>query len=217
MMADAATTKRTKAKRRELAPLEPIDAQDGPAKLGPKMQALTEKQRNFVIALFAVRQGHGAAVRAARAAGWGTPSSSAQSMATISSRLMHNDAIIEGMREYGEQFLKAAGPAALRALEKMILTPSHKGHERSVAAVVDRLYAVETRHLVDVHHHAVDHSAEAVAHLRMLKSLDVSRSKLEEVFGFSGLSRYERLLEIEEAKKSPRLIEGTAVEIREAS
>ena len=141
--------KRRRGKRRELAPLDPVEA-----KLGPKMLALSEKQRNFIIALFVVRQGHGAAVRAARASGWGTPSSSAQSLATISSRLMHNDAIIEGMREYGEQFLKAAGPAALRALEKLILTPGHKGHERAVDAVVSRLYPVETTHKVTVEHQA---------------------------------------------------------------
>jgi hypothetical protein len=124
-------------------------------KFGPKMLALpTEKHRNFVIALFTVRAGHGAAARAARAAGFGTETSSPASIATISSRLMHDDRVIEAMREYGEQFLKAAGPNALRALEKLILTPSHKGHERAVAAVVDRLYPVETVQTLNVRHDA---------------------------------------------------------------
>jgi hypothetical protein len=141
--------KRSRGKRRELASLDPVEA-----KLGPKMLALNEKQRNFIIALFTVRQGHGAAVRACRAAKFGTPSSSPQSIATIASRLMHTEAIIEGMREYGEQFLKSAGPTALRALEKLILTPGHKGHERAVAAVVDRLYPTETTHKVTVEHQA---------------------------------------------------------------
>jgi len=68
-----------------------------------------------------------------------------------------------------------------------------------------------------VHHHAVDHTAEAVAQLRLLKGLEVAREKLEEVFGFSGLARYERLLEIEDAKNSPKLIEGTAIENRKAA
>jgi hypothetical protein len=147
-MMDTAPRKRVKEKR-EVAKIEPVEA-----KLGPKMQALTEKQRNFIIAMFTVRQGHGAAVRAARAAEFGTPSSSPQSMATIASRLMHTDAIIEAMREYGEQFLKAAGPTALRALERLILTPGHKGHERAVSAVVDRLYPIETQHTVKVEHSA---------------------------------------------------------------
>jgi hypothetical protein len=52
----------------------------------------------------------------------------------------------------------------------------------------------------------------------MFKSLDVPRSKLVEVFGAIGLSRYERMLESADAKNSPRLIEGSAVEIiKEAS
>jgi phage terminase small subunit len=122
------------------------------AKFGPKMEALNERQRKFVVALFIVKPGHGSAVRAARSAGFGTDKSSAQTMASIASRLMHDDRIIEATREYGERFLKAAGPAALRALEKLILTPSHKDHGRAVAAVVDRLYPMETQHNLNVEH-----------------------------------------------------------------
>jgi hypothetical protein len=147
-----APTKRSKGKRRELAPLAPLEPNE--AKFGPKMQALNEKQRGFVIAMFTVRQGRGAAVRAARLAGWGQPLSSAASMATIGSRLMHNDAIIEALREYGEQFLKGAAPAALLALEKLILTPGHKGHERAISEIITRLYPAETQHVVKVQHDA---------------------------------------------------------------
>jgi hypothetical protein len=208
-----APRKPVKAKRRrEVAELDSVEA-----KLGPKMLALSEKQQKFVIAMFTVRPGRGAATKAARLAGFGNPGSSPASIATISSRLMHTDAVIEGMREYGEQFLRGAAPAALLALQKMILTPSHKGHERSVSEVLTRVYPAETRQIIDVHHHAVDHTAEAVAQLRLLKGLEVAREKLEEVFGFSGLARYERLLEIEDAKNSPKLIEGTAIENRKAA
>jgi hypothetical protein len=146
-MMDTTLRKRPKDKPREIKPLDPVET-----KLGLKMLALNERQRNFIIAMFTVRPGHGAATKAARLSGWGNAGSSPASMATIASRLMHSDPIIEGMREYGEQFLKGTAPAALRALEKLILTPSHKGHERAVSAVVDRLYAVETTHLVKVQH-----------------------------------------------------------------
>ena len=135
--------------RRELAPFEADDA-----KLGPKMLALNDRQRKFVVAIFIVKPGHGSAVRAARSAGFGTAKSSNQTMASIASRLMHSDLIIEATREYGERFLKAAGPAALRALEKLILTPAHKDHGRAVAAVVDRLYPMETQHNLKVEHSA---------------------------------------------------------------
>lgn len=140
-------------------------------KLGPKMLAITEKQRAFVVALFTVRQGHGAAVRAARASGWGNAGSSPQSMATIASRLMHDDRIIEATREYGEQFLKGAAPAALRALHKLIATPSHKGHERAVAAVVDRLYPLETVHNVNVAHDVTPNFKESAQILARIEEL----------------------------------------------
>jgi hypothetical protein len=51
---------------------------DGP-EWGPAMKALNEKQRRFVLALYQVKPGHGAQVRAARLAGYGTPNSSAAS------------------------------------------------------------------------------------------------------------------------------------------
>lgn len=43
---------------------------------GPAMNALTEKQRRFVLALYQVKPGHGAQVKAAKLAGYGTPRSS---------------------------------------------------------------------------------------------------------------------------------------------
>ena len=129
-------------KRREVATMDPSEAT-----FGPRMLALNERQQKFVVALFTtVKPGHGAAARAARAAGFGTPGSSPSSIATIASRLMHEEKLLDAMREFGEQFLKGSAPAALRALQKLILTPGHKGHERAVAAVVDRLYPVEPGH-----------------------------------------------------------------------
>jgi phage terminase small subunit len=128
---------RSQAKPRELEPLAPIaDAKEGPA-----MQALpNERWREFVRQWFIIKGGNGAGIRAARAAGFqGTP----QSLWVTASRLMHDDRILSAMREYGEQFLKGSAPAALKALHKLIATPSHKGHERAVATVIDRMYPVE--------------------------------------------------------------------------
>jgi hypothetical protein len=177
----------------------------------------SDRHRAFVRALYQVKPGHGAGVKAAKLSGWGQPLSSSASMATIGSRLMHDERILAAIFEEDQKRIRASAPRAINALTRLVEDPKHKDHARGIAMVLDRVHPAESRHLVDVHHHAVDHSAEAVAQLRMLKSLDVPRSKLEEVFGFSGLSRYERLLEIEDAKKSPRLIEGTAVEIRMAA
>lgn len=157
---------------RQKAPNELVTTDSGDAPtFGPKMLALTERQQKFVVALFTVKQGHGAGVRAARAAGMGSPTSSAQSMASIASRQMHDERIIEAMREYGEQFLKGAGPAALQALAKLIQTPSHKGHERAVAAVVDRLYPVETLQTINVKHDVTPEFKDAAQVMRRIDEL----------------------------------------------
>src|ERR1700736_5277607 len=94
------TEPRTKArkprgKRRALAPPEPVDAKDGPA-----MTALpTDRHRAFVRALYTVRPGHGARVKAAKLAGFGCPTSSPQSMATIASRLSHDERVLAAIAE----------------------------------------------------------------------------------------------------------------------
>jgi hypothetical protein len=201
--------KRRPGKRRELPPVENIDAVDGPA-----MRALpSERHRAFVRMLYEMPPGYGFGSKAARLSGWGTEISSPQSMATIASRLLHDERILEAIHEEDQKHIRANAPRAIRALSHLIETPSSKDHVRGISMVLDRVHPAETRHHVEVHH-TVDHDAEAIAQLRMFKSLDVPREKLIEVFGFSGLSRYERLLELQDAEKSPRLIEGTAVEIR---
>jgi hypothetical protein len=63
--------KRPKGKRRELELLEPIDAKDGPAMLALP----TDRHRAFVRALYTIRPGHGARVKAAKLAGFGCETS----------------------------------------------------------------------------------------------------------------------------------------------
>jgi hypothetical protein len=130
----------------------------------------------------------------------------------IASGLKHNPLEQAAIHEEDQKRIRASAPRAIRALMHLIEEPEHKGHERAIQMVMDRVHPAEQRHVHEVHHH-VDHDAEAIAHLRMLKSLDVPRAKLEEVFGFSGLSRYERMLEAAD-KPEPKLIEATATEIK---
>jgi hypothetical protein len=99
----ANSDKRPRSKRRELAPLEPVDAQDG-----PKMMALpTDRHRAFVRAMYQVKPGHGAAVKAAKLAGFGTPESTPQSMATIASRLTHDPRVQEAFAEHDQLYIRA--------------------------------------------------------------------------------------------------------------
>ena len=140
--------KRKRSPRRELEPLEPIDAKDG-----PKMQVLpTDRHRAFVRALYDVKPGFGFAVKAARLSGWGTETSSPQSMATISSRLMHDERVLEAIHEEDQKRIRASAPRAIRALSHLIETPSHKDFARGIAMVLDRVHPAETVHNVKMNH-----------------------------------------------------------------
>jgi hypothetical protein len=144
--------KRTKSKRRELAPLEPVDAQDG-----PKMASLpSDRHRAFVRAMYQVKPGHGAAVRAAKLAGFGTPSSTPQSMATIASRLTHDQRVQEAFAEQDQLYIRASAPRAIRALSSLIENPNSKDHARGIALVLDRVHPTET-----IHHMKVEHEASS--------------------------------------------------------
>jgi hypothetical protein len=179
---------------------------------GPCMKALaSDRHRAFVCALYEVPRGQGANVMAAKMAGFGTSTTGARSWTAIGCRLAHDEKILMAIHEEDQRRIRSSAPRAIRALTNLVEDPEHKDHARAVAMILDRVHPAETRHTVAVHHH-VDHDAEAVNQLRMLKSLDVPRAKLEEMFGFSGLSHYERLLELGDQKK-PQLIEATATEI----
>jgi phage terminase small subunit len=149
-----------KCKRRELAPLEPVDAQDGPA-----MRALpTDRHRAFVRAMYQVKPGHGAAVRAAKLAGFGTPQSSPQSMATIASRLTHDERVQAAFSEQDQLFIRASAPRAIRALSSLIENPRSKDHARGIAMALDRTMPAEQVHKVK-HEHDVTPNAMETARI----------------------------------------------------
>jgi hypothetical protein len=77
--------------------------------------------------------------------------------------------------------------------------PAHKDCLKANVILMDRGgFVVETHHTITVEH--VDHDQEAVGQLRMLKSEGVAREQLEIYFGKNGLTRYERLLALEDAR-----------------
>jgi hypothetical protein len=160
-------TRRKRAPRRELEPLEAIDAKDG-----PKMQALpSDRHRAFVRALYTVRPGHGAAVKAAKMAGFGTTASSPQSFATIASRLKHDERILEAIEEEDKKYIRASAPRAISALSRLIEDPRHKDHARGIGMVLDRVLPVEQVHNVKHQHDvtpAFQNTAEIMARMAEL-------------------------------------------------
>jgi hypothetical protein len=155
------------APRRELAPLEPVDAKDGPAMLALP----TDRHRAFVRALYTVRPGHGARVKAAKLSGWGTPQSSAQTMATLASRLSHDERVLAAIAEEDQRFIRSSAPRAMGALSRLIEDPRHKDHARGIAMVLDRTMPLETVHNVNLKHDATPafkETAEVLARIAQL-------------------------------------------------
>jgi hypothetical protein len=145
-----APIKRTKGKRSEPAPLEPVDAKDGPA-----MKALpNDRWRAFVRALYQVRPGHGAQVRACKLAGFGTETSTPETMAVLASRLAHDERVQAALYEEDQKHIRASAPRAIRALSTLIENPSSRDHARGIAMVLDRVHPAETTHTVKVEHEA---------------------------------------------------------------
>src|SRR5260370_3928789 len=156
-----------KGQRRELAPLEPVDAQDG-----EKMKALpTDRHRAFVRALYQVKPGFGAQSKAAKLSGWGQPLSSSASMATIASRLMHDERILAAIHEEDQKRIRASAPRAISALSALVENPKHKDHARGIAMVLDRVHPAETQLTVKVEHSATPEFKETAQVLARIAEL----------------------------------------------
>lgn len=157
--------KRPQDKRRKLAPLDDVDAKDGPA-----MKALpNDRWRAFVRALYQVKPGHGAQVRAAKLAGFGTETSTPETMAVLASRLAHDERVQAALAEEDRKHIRASAPRAIRALSSLIENPNSRDHARGIAMVLDRVHPAETHHSVHVEHNA---SRELVATAAVLARID---------------------------------------------
>ena len=114
---------------------------------GPKMSALPEKRRAFVVALYdedAPRKGDGLIIWAARRAGYGTPTSSTKSLGVIGNRIVHDDRVQAAIVEHSHRVRNAIPPEAIRALKDLIRDPKHRDHARAIAMVLDRTDPLQT-------------------------------------------------------------------------
>jgi hypothetical protein len=122
---------------------------------GPAMLALpSDRHRAFVFALYQIKPGYGAHVKAAKLAGFGTSTSSAKSWSVIASRLAHDEKILAALFEEDQKRIRASAPRALRALTNLVEDPRHKDHTRAIGMVLDRVHPAETTHHVKVEHSA---------------------------------------------------------------
>lgn len=160
------------------------------AELGPKMQACNERERKFVWS-YVLNGGNGS--QAARDAGY---SDVAEGCKVRAHYLLHRERVLAAVDEVGRKTFRGLLIPAITALRTLIDKPDHPDHAKAVQSTLSRLGLAE-RSGVDVTvsgEVTVNHTDEAIGQLRALKELGVPREKLEEIFGFSGLSRYEKML-----------------------
>jgi phage terminase small subunit len=137
------------------------------------MSRLTEKQRRFVKALFDAPRNHGAGTFAVRAAGYGTRTSSRQSLASMAHSLCCDPKVQAAIAEVSQAYLGALGPIAVRALKKTLNNPKHPGFARALGLVIDRVSPVESHQVVRVEHDATPsfrESAQIMARIAELSA-----------------------------------------------
>jgi len=172
------------------------------------MQACSDGERKFVWAL--VIAGASDQTDAARLAGYTDSNNGA--IRVMGHRLAHRERVIAAIEEVGRQAYRMQLVPALMANLKLIQNTSHPDHARTVRATLSSLGLGE-RTSVDVNHSGdvtVNHTDSAVNDLKVLLGLGVAREKLVELFGFSGLDRYEKMLAEQERRALPPVIEHEA-------
>jgi phage terminase small subunit len=178
--------------------------------LGQKMAACSERERKFV--WFYVTNNDGNATEAARLAGYTDHGGDDCTIRVRAHALMHRDRVLSAIEEVGGKAFRGLLMPAIRAARAMIENPKSPDHAKTVLSTLSRLGKSE-RTGVDVNVSGevqYNHTDQALNDLRVLLGLGVAEEKLVEVFGFSGLSRYRKMLAEQEAR-APKMIEGEVV------
>src|ERR1019366_4898977 len=106
----------------------------------------------------------GLGVTAVKMAGYGTPSSSRQSLAQLAYQLNCDPKIQAAIAEISQQNLTLLGPLALRALEKLLNNPLHRDHGRALGIVV--AHVAPQAHILNVkHEHEIGPNAMETAQI----------------------------------------------------
>jgi hypothetical protein len=171
--------------------------------LGPAMKALPNNRWRAYVECYLLetyknsnKNNFGAQAAAARQAGFGTPKTTARSMAHIAWRLMRDERMISAVAEESRKYVRSIAPEAVKAVQNGVRNPDHKDHARFVAMALDRADPIESRQQIEVTHKIVDPDTEALEELRALRVLNTSHDKMLEIFGCNGL---DRLLALEAA------------------
>ncbi|WP_245509374.1 hypothetical protein [Bradyrhizobium zhanjiangense] len=143
-----------------------VDVREGPA-----MAALNERQKRFVHALFLAPRSHGSRTFAAKAAGYGTPTSSRQSLSQIGHQLSTDPKVQAAISEVSASYLTTLGPPAVRALRRLLDDPKHKDHGRALGIIMDRVTPVQSAAVLKVEGEVKISAADAARVMERIEEL----------------------------------------------
>lgn len=178
---------------------------------GPKMQALDTRERRFVWAYLinSMTEIGANGAQSARDAGYSDKAKGAAAVAAH--HLLHRQRVQEAISELAARELRGLALPALAAVASILRRPDHPDRQKVALSVLSRIglgeqQAVSLNVSGEV---TVNHTDAALDDLRRLMGLGVPREKLVETFGFSGLTRYEKMLAERDRRALPPVIEGT--------
>ena len=123
---------------------------DESMEFGPAMRALTEQQRRFVLAMYEAPNFKRSGVFAATKAGYGTASSSRQTIAQMAYQLKCDPKIQAAIVEVAAQFFNTLGPLAVSGALKVLSDTKHREYGRVLGLVMDRVAPVTATSVVKV-------------------------------------------------------------------
>jgi hypothetical protein len=181
-------------------------AEDALTPLMPPLADLPEELRNLrddrwrrFVWGYVFNGANGAA--AARAAGFSDLSEAAKVRAHA---LLQRDEIQAAIKALMTRHLFSLGPKAALRLDELLDNPKHPQHAKAIDMALDRAGHGQ-KSTLDVNLNGsvtVNHTDAAIEDLRRLLVLKVPREELVQIFGFSGLDRYEKMLAIADRRVS---------------
>jgi hypothetical protein len=145
--------------------------------LGPKMQACDPRERIFAFAVGVMGMSN---AEAARRAGYPDPGPHSNSANAHGHRISHRERVIKAIEEVSRSRFRNLVPQVISAAQAVLNDPKHKHHVPLIISLLGRMgYAEKAAVEVNVSGEiVVDHTAQALEDLRLMKELGVSREKL---------------------------------------
>src|SRR5215510_6940946 len=145
---------------------------------GPKMLALTERQRRFCWAYLTQLMANAGDVSAAEAARDAGYSDTGGACKVRASQLMHDERIIEALDELAQREMRGLALPALMALKRIMENPQHDDHFKGVMSVLNRVGMSErTEQHLTVTHQVDTKDVEALVR-RLAQELSIDPRKL---------------------------------------